>query len=211
MTSLTPLLIGAALAQGVKWKDAGHDLTISVNISPSNLLDEGFTDHVRRLLQQHHFPASSLVLEITETSVIENFEESKLVIAALAELGVVLSIDDFGAGFTSLSYLSSLAVRELKLDCKLITDLDAESLERDRQIVRSTIDLGHAQGFRVVAEGVEDRSTLDLLRNQRCDLAQGYFIGRPMPADKLDLRLKMQAAHDALVLDSEADMVSIGS
>ena len=189
MPLLTPLLIDAALTQGALWRDAGHYLSISVNISATNLLDEGFTEIIRGLLERHRFPASSLVLEITETSVIANFEESRSVIDALAELGVVLSIDDFGAGFTSLSYLSALAVRELKLDCKLITDLDAESLERDRELVRSTIDLGHAQGLRVVAEGVEDRSTLELLREQRCDLAQGYFIGRPMPADKLAIQL----------------------
>lgn len=89
-------------------------------------------------------------------------------------------------------HLASLAVRELKLDCKLITDLAAESRERDRELVRSTIELGHALGMRVVAEGIEDEATLDLLRDMRSDFAQGYFISRPMPAEKVDFRLNLR-------------------
>jgi EAL domain-containing protein (putative c-di-GMP-specific phosphodiesterase class I) len=172
---------------------AEHDLSVSVNISPTNLLDDGFTDLVVRLLARHDFPSRSLVLEITESSVIANFERSKSVIEELANLGVVLSIDDFGAGFTSLSYLSSLEVGELKLDCKMITDLSSQSRGRDRELVRSTIELGHGLGLRVVAEGVEDEATLDLLRELRCDLAQGYFISRPVLAEKIDFGLVVKA------------------
>ena len=188
MPSLTAMLIDDALAQSARWRDAGDDICVSVNISANNLLDGGFTNLVKRLTERHRCPAGSLVLEITETSIIEHFEQSKLVIEELADVGVVLSIDDFGAGATSLSYLSSLAVGELKLDRMLITDLAASSRGRDRELVRSTIQLGHALGLRVVAEGIEDEATLDLLRDLKCDLAQGYFIGRPIPADKLAFR-----------------------
>jgi EAL domain-containing protein (putative c-di-GMP-specific phosphodiesterase class I) len=182
MPALTALLLDDALAQGSKWAQARPSLTVSVNISASNLLDHGFTDLVRDLLGRHRFPPSRLTLELTETSVIDNFEQAKLVIDELASIGVIVSVDDYGAGFTALSYLSSLAVRELKLDMGLVTNLASLARERDRELVRSTIELGHALGLRVVAEGIEDEATLDLLRQLQCDLAQGYFISRPVPA-----------------------------
>jgi diguanylate cyclase (GGDEF)-like protein len=185
MPALTALLLDDALAQGSKWAQARPSLTVSVNISATNLLDHGFTDLVQSLLSRHRFPPSRLTLEITETSVIENFEQAKLVIEELASVGVIVSVDDYGAGFTALSYLSSLAVRELKLDMGLITNLASAARERDRELVRSTIELGHALGLRVVAEGIEDEATLDLLRQLQCDLAQGYFISRPVLADKV--------------------------
>jgi diguanylate cyclase len=93
-----------------------------------------------------------------------------------------VSIDDFGAGFTSLAHLSGLSVRELKLDRVFITGLGGGGRERDLQLVRSTVELAHALGLRVVAEGIEDAPTLELLSNLGCDLAQGYYISRPKPA-----------------------------
>ena len=96
-------------------------------------------------------------------------------------MGVVVSVDDFGTGFTSLAYLSSLAVGELKLDRSFTTHV----ANRDRQLVRSTIELGHALGLRVVAEGVEDSDTLELLTELGCDVVQGYFIGMPEPATEV--------------------------
>jgi EAL domain-containing protein (putative c-di-GMP-specific phosphodiesterase class I) len=174
-----------------------------VNISPTNLLDDGFTDLVKRLLERHDLPASSLALEITESSVIANFERSKSVIEELANLGVVLSIDDFGAGFTSLSYLSSLEVGELKLDRKLIADLSSPSRGRDRELVRSTVELGHGLGLRVVAEGVEDEATLDFLRELRCDFAQGYFISRPMLADKIDFSVVVKTPPEDVMAEQK--------
>ena len=100
-------------------------------------------------------------------------------------MGIVVSIDDFGAGFTSLAYLSSLAVGEVKLDRSFITRLAGEEPERPAQLVRATIALIHALGLRVVAEGVEDEATLSLLSDFGCDLAQGYFIDVPRPAGEL--------------------------
>jgi diguanylate cyclase (GGDEF)-like protein len=185
MPGLTALLLDEALAQGSKWAQARPSLAVSVNISATNLLDHGFADLVRDLLSRHRFPPSRLTLEITETSVIDNFEQAKVVIEELASIGLIVSVDDYGAGFTALSYLSSLAVRELKLDMRLVTNLASAARERDRELVRSTIELGHALGLRVVAEGIEDEATLDLLRQLQCDLAQGYFISRPVPADKV--------------------------
>lgn len=188
MQPLTALVLDMALAQCAEWWSNGRFLAISVNISSTNLLDPGFTDLVVGLLEQHHLPAEALVLEITETSIITDFEASQAVITRLRDVGVLVSIDDFGAGYTSLAYLSNLAVRELKLDCALITGLGANREERDLELVRATIDLGHAMGLRVVAEGIEDGATLDLLRDLGCDLAQGYLISKPMPASELAFR-----------------------
>jgi diguanylate cyclase len=160
---------------------------MSVNITAANLLSEGFTELVDGLLARHGLDGSTLILEITETTVITDFQASQRVIAALRERGVDVSIDDFGAGFTSLAYLNKLAVGELKLDRTFIAGLTANANERDTELVRATIHLGHALGLRVVAEGIEDGATLDLLAGLGCDLAQGYFIGKPKPAGELSL------------------------
>jgi len=188
MEDVTRLVLDKALAQCAAWRREQPGLAVSVNVSASNLLDAGFTDLVRDLLGRHRVPPEGLVLEITETSIITDFEHSRRVIERLRDLGIVVSIDDFGAGFTSLAYLSSLAVRELKLDRTFITGLGAGRTGRDFELVRATIELGHAMGLRVVAEGIEDATTLDLLGELGCDCAQGYFISRPMPPDELAFR-----------------------
>jgi EAL domain-containing protein (putative c-di-GMP-specific phosphodiesterase class I) len=160
-------------------------VAVSVNVSSTNLLDAGFTAMVQESLERHSLPSEALALEITETSIITEFDRAKLVVDDLSELGIVVSIDDFGTGFTSLAYLSGLSVGELKLDRTFITSLADAQNERDLQLVRSTIDLGHALDMRVVAEGIEDGGTLDLLRQLGCDIGQGFFIGMPAPADGL--------------------------
>jgi predicted signal transduction protein with EAL and GGDEF domain len=197
MRSITALVLEQALAQCSTWRHTGRYLAVSVNISATNLLDDGFADLVRRLLEKYLLPADALVLELTETSIISEFERSRLVIEELRSLGLVVSIDDFGAGFTSLAYLSNLAVGELKLDRTFIASLATRPSGRDFELVRSTIDLGHALGLRVVAEGIEDRETLDLLSAIGCDLAQGYFISRPKAANDLSFRSDPAAARAA--------------
>ena len=187
MRPVTELVLDMALAQCATWRGAGQQLAVSVNVSTSNLLDPGFSEFVEELLERHGLPAEALVIEITETTVITDFEGSKAVIERLEAVGIIVSIDDFGAGFTSLAHLSSLAVGELKLDRSFITAHGGDK-GRDLELVQATIELGHTMGLRVVAEGIEDGVTLDLLRGFGCDLAQGYFISRPMPADQFRLR-----------------------
>jgi diguanylate cyclase (GGDEF)-like protein len=194
MRAITELVLEQALSQCSTWRHSGRYLAVSVNISASNLLDDGFAEFVRRLLEKYCLPADALVLELTETSIISEFERSRQVIEELRALGLVVSIDDFGAGFTSLAYLSNLAVGELKLDRTFIASLATKQSGRDFELVRSTIDLGHALGLRVVAEGIEDRDTLDLLSAIGCDLAQGYFISRPKAAQDLAFRSDPAAA-----------------
>jgi diguanylate cyclase (GGDEF)-like protein len=188
MGRLTTWVLTEALEQCAAWRAAGRAMVVSVNISATNLLEAGFTDRVRDLLERHELPASALVLELTETSIITEFERSKVVIEELRDLGLVVSIDDFGTGFTSMAHLTSLAVRELKLDRTFITSLATAENGRDLQLVRATIDLGKALGLRVVAEGIEDSATLKLLSELGCDLAQGYLIGKPKPANELTFR-----------------------
>jgi diguanylate cyclase (GGDEF)-like protein len=187
MDVLTELVLERALTQCAQWRAAGMDLAISVNISTTNLANPDFAKVVERVLRSCRVPAEALVLEITETTAIIEFDRCKRVIEELRDLGLVVSVDDFGAGFTSLAYLSSLAVGELKLDRSFISGLATADEARDLALVRSTIDLAHSLGLRVVAEGVEDEASFELLADLACDVAQGYLIGKPQPADQVEL------------------------
>jgi diguanylate cyclase (GGDEF)-like protein len=187
MRELTGLVLDEALAQCARWHADGLQIAVAVNISASDLLDPGFPRHVEELLARYELPAAALVLEMTETTAIADFERSQLAIQQLHDIGLVVSVDDFGAGFTSLAYLGSLAVKELKLDRSFITRLAETTQGRDLALVSATVELAHALGLRVVAEGVEDDLCLGLLTGLRCDLVQGYVISKPMPADELEL------------------------
>jgi diguanylate cyclase (GGDEF)-like protein len=187
MGAITRRVLNDAIAQCAIWHSEGTPLTVSVNISASNLLEHGFAELVRSLLAHHRVPSQALVLEITETSVIGDFDRAQQVIQEFCDLGVEVSIDDFGAGFTSLAHLSGLAVKELKLDRVFIAKLTAHDGDRTLDLVRATIELGHALGLRIVAEGIEDKATMDLLAELGCDLGQGYLISIPKPAGRLGL------------------------
>lgn len=187
MPALTELVLNDAVAQCAKWRGEGREITVSVNVSASNLLDDGFADLVTSTLRRHDVPPQALVLEITETCMITDYDRSRRVIEHLRDIGVTTSIDDFGAGFTALAYLGDLAVGELKLDRSFVADLATRERRRDLELVRSTIGLGHALGLRVVAEGIEDRETLQLLGEFGCDVVQGYVVSKPAEPDALEL------------------------
>jgi diguanylate cyclase (GGDEF)-like protein len=187
MGRLTNRVLADALTQCAAWRDAGRRMRVSVNVSVGDLLDPAFPAAVAALLADRRLGAEALMIEITETSIIAEFERAQRAVARLRALGVGVSIDDFGAGFTSLAYLNELAVDELKLDRRFIAPLAGGARGRDAELVRATIALGHALGLRVVAEGIEDAAALELLRELRCDVAQGYAIGRPVPAAELTL------------------------
>ena len=185
MQSLTALVLERAVEQCAAWQAGGQPLTVSVNVSATNLLDSGFSGSVMAALARHHVAPASLILEITETTIIRDFDLCKLVIAQLRNLGLGVSIDDFGAGVTSLAYLGSLAASELKLDRSFLSRLATGDTERNVALVRATIALGHKLNMRVVAEGIEDLEALNLLTSIGCDLAQGYYISQPMRAQDL--------------------------
>ena len=184
---LTEIVVDMALAQCAGWHAEGHDVAVCVNLSTTNLLNPDLPEMVMAALARHQLAPQKLVLEITETTAITDFERAKDAILRLRDLGMVVSVDDFGAGFTSLAYLSSLAVGELKLDRSFILGLATSEDSRNLALVRSTIDLAHALGLRVVAEGVEDKASFDMLVGLRCDLAQGYLISKPKQADEVEL------------------------
>ncbi len=188
MGPLTTFVLEEALDQLARWRSSHPSLTVSVNISTTNLLSDDFPELVMGLLAERGLPPQVLVLEITETTAIADVDRCRDMTQQLRDLGLVVSVDDFGAGFTSLAYLSSLAVRELKLDRSFINGLSTAYDARDVALVGSTIQLAHSLGLRVVAEGVEDESCLNLLTGLDCDVAQGYLISSPKPASELSLQ-----------------------
>jgi EAL domain-containing protein (putative c-di-GMP-specific phosphodiesterase class I) len=166
---------------------------VAVNLSVSNLQDVALPDQVEMLLDAFDVPASALILEITEDVLMADAARSQQVMAGLRRLGVRLSIDDYGTGYSSLSYLRALPVDELKLDRSFVSDLTSD--ERAAAIVRSTLQLSRDLGMSLVVEGVEDAATLAALRAWGCDFAQGYHIGRPMPAERFLTWLAARPAH----------------
>ncbi|SDZ39887.1 diguanylate cyclase (GGDEF) domain-containing protein [Micromonospora pattaloongensis] len=180
---LTYHLIDVAVAQAAAWHHAGAPLVVSVNVSPRCLLDPQFAPRVRAALASSGLPAGLLQLELTETSVMTEPERSREVLRQVREHGVKVSIDDFGTGFSSLAQLKRLPADELKIDRTFVREL-ADDPE-DVVLVRSAVDLAHNLGLSVVAEGVEGLDALALLAELGCDLAQGFALSRPVPADEL--------------------------
>ncbi|MBU1192320.1 MAG: EAL domain-containing protein [Gammaproteobacteria bacterium] len=171
-----------ALQQCAHWHAAGIDLTVAVNLSMESLLDPQFPVQLVSLLKRSDVPPSCLILEITESVFLSEHARVSGVLARLREQGVQFSIDDFGTGHSSLSRLRKLPVGELKIDRSFVKDMVDD--RDDAVIVRSTVDLAHNLGLAVIAEGVENEVSLNLLRDMGCDMAQGYYIGRPQPADE---------------------------
>ncbi len=184
MRALTMEVLDQALRQQLRWREVGRAIPVAVNLSPSNLLDTRLPEDVTALLSHHGIAAELLELEITEETLMRDVERGLDVLARLSESGIELALDDFGTGYSSLGQLRRLPVRELKIDRSFVMQILASS--DDAAIVRSTIQLGRSLGLHVVAEGVESAAHLDLLRSYGCHAAQGYHIGRPMPADALE-------------------------
>ena len=180
---LTDDVLDGTVRALVRLDTAGHPIGLSMNISPHDLLDELLVDRVARRLDQHAVDPGRLTLEITEGTLLYDSPRTRANIARLREMGVHLSIDDFGTGYSSLQYLRQLPVSELKIDRGFIVDLVGN--DQDETIVRSTIDLGHHLGLRVVAEGVETDAIAERLRLLGCDVAQGYGISRPVPLGRM--------------------------
>jgi diguanylate cyclase (GGDEF)-like protein len=166
------------------WRARGLDLKLAVNLSVRDLGDRTLPEHVSDLLLQADVPPDRLTLEITESAVMRDPDAALVVLERLAALGVDLSVDDFGVGQSSFSYLRRLPVAELKIDQSFVRPLAASA--DDRSIVRAIVELARALNLRVVAEGVEDADSLQLLANFGCDGAQGYFIARPLDAERFE-------------------------
>jgi EAL domain-containing protein (putative c-di-GMP-specific phosphodiesterase class I) len=178
---LTRWVLNEALRQANAWRAAGVDLAVAVNLSARNLLDPELSETISSLLQAWSIAPERLILEITERTILstQDFEALRL----LHDLGVRLAIDDFGTGYSTLTYLRNLPLSEVKIDRSFVTDMINN--QDDATIVRSTIDLGHSMGLKVVAEGVDNAQTVEALAAFKCDLLQGFFIGRPMPGSEI--------------------------
>ncbi len=176
---LSRWVLDAALRQVNRWRQDGLDLAVAVNLSMRNLHDPEIADMIRQRLARWGVPTHRLTIEITENSLMADAARAMEVLTRLRSMGVGISIDDFGTGYASLAYLKRMPVHELKIDKSFVAHMATDN--SDAAIVRSTVGLAHDLGLSVVAEGVEDQETWDLLCAVGCDIAQGYFISRPLP------------------------------
>ncbi|MGH2854559.1 MAG: aminotransferase class I/II-fold pyridoxal phosphate-dependent enzyme [Solirubrobacteraceae bacterium] len=188
--ALTRRMLDLALSQIKVWREDGFDLHVAVNTTVADLQDTEFPAEVAVTLQAHGLPPEALVLEVTENMVLADPVRVGDVLAQLGELGLGLSLDDFGTGFSSLTHLKSLPVGEVKIDRSFVGRMTTDPV--DAAIVQATIQLAHSIGIRVVAEGIEDQVTWSSLVANECELVQGYALSRPLPALELETLLRAQ-------------------
>lgn len=176
-------VINEACRQAAEWARNGTTMRVAINISAHQLREHDLAARIEAALLLHGVQASQLLCEITESVAMDDLKATQRTFDALARIGVFLSIDDFGSGYSSLNYLRQLPARQLKIDRSFVKDL--ESSEDARAVVSAVVKLAHALGLRVVAEGVETSGQRDVLRDMHCDELQGFFFARPMSADSL--------------------------
>ena len=181
MGALTRLVLDTAVGQLAQWHRAGVPISVAVNLSASDLLDAALAEKIAALLAEHDLPAFALELEITESVLMTDPERARKVLEELRQLGLQLAVDDYGTGYAALAYLRDLPIDELKIDRSFVAHVTTDP--RSAAIVRSTIELAHALGLTVVAEGVEDQEVLNAVKGFGCDFAQGYHFSRALPAD----------------------------
>jgi diguanylate cyclase (GGDEF)-like protein len=177
---ITTWVLNEAVRQCMEWRKLWPNFNMSVNLSVQNLHDVALLNQVRSLLADDGVPAASLTLEITESDIMTDPIRAKEILESLHMMGIALSIDDFGTGYSSLSYLKQLPVDEIKIDKSFVMEMIED--ENDAVIVKATIDLAHNLGLRTVAEGVTDPEIWRYLEFLQCDIAQGYFVARPLKA-----------------------------
>lgn len=192
---LTDFVLEKAVAAAAVINSRGYDFDIAVNLSARLLTDKGFTLRLSALLARNGLAPRHLTLELTETAALSDNGEGLIMIARLRDLGINISIDDYGTGLSTLEYLKKIPANEIKIDQSFVKGIaDNRS---DRLMVQSTIGLAHSLGRKVVAEGVEHHSILDALIDMECDIAQGFAIGRPMSVDSLTKRLATENRRSA--------------
>jgi EAL domain-containing protein (putative c-di-GMP-specific phosphodiesterase class I) len=180
LPSLTRWVLNSAMRQQRQFLDAGLRVTMAINVSPVDLRERDFCELVEQALQTWSIPPGDITIEITETAPVHDPREAVLLLERLKLIGVRLSIDDFGSGYSSLSLLRQLPVDEIKIDQQFVRGLLGSKQNLD--IVRTTLALAANFGLRTVAEGIEDDTTLHMLRDMGCELGQGYGIARPAAA-----------------------------
>jgi EAL domain-containing protein (putative c-di-GMP-specific phosphodiesterase class I) len=166
-----------------EWNREGLSVNVSVNLSVRDLFDVTLPDQIKEILKRHEMPADKLLLEITESTIMEDPNQVRGILQNLSGMGVRIAIDDFGTGYSSLAYLKNLPVDEIKIDKSFVLEMDKDN--DDATIVRSTIELGHTLGLSVVAEGVERAEAWEMLQSLGCDAAQGYYMERPLAPENV--------------------------
>jgi diguanylate cyclase (GGDEF)-like protein len=173
-----------ALTKTSDWRKSGFDISASINLSPTNLLDPGLTDIIERLPDLYEVPPQKIIFEITETALMSDPNLSMSVLSHINQMGFKFSIDDFGTGYSSFAYLAKLPVSEIKIDKSFVMGMLKN--ETNYIIVHTTIEMAHNLGLEVVAEGVENEEILNELNLMGCDMAQGYFINKPLTSSDFD-------------------------
>jgi diguanylate cyclase (GGDEF)-like protein len=193
ITPVTTWLLDRAVEQVSAWRASGWDLTVALNITVKDLCSDGFVERVAASLSHHRLPSSALQLELTEGSLFADSTRARAALKDLVAMGVSLSLDDFGTGWSSLGQLRELHVNEIKVDRSFVSRMATDP--RDRAIVTAVVNLGRGLGISVVAEGVEDEQTWRLLAALGCDRVQGWALSRALPAEELDPWLAERMAH----------------
>lgn len=183
ISELTIWIMEQAIRHCSEWSRLGFNMHVAVNLSAWNIQDPKLPETLHKLVEKYDIDPSLIELEITESTVMNDPVRAREVLYEISKMGLGVIIDDFGTGFSSLSYLKLLPVNGLKIDKSFVIDMFND--ENDRIIVQSTIDLAHNLGLSVVAEGVEEKDALNILREYRCDFAQGYYFSRPLTSDGL--------------------------
>jgi EAL domain-containing protein (putative c-di-GMP-specific phosphodiesterase class I) len=197
---ITTWVLDTAVRQCMEWRKTWPNFSMSINLSVQCLHDVAMLNQVRSLLKDDEIPASCLTMEITESDIMTDPIRAREILESLHMMGITLSIDDFGTGYSSLSYLKQLPVDEIKIDKSFVMEMVAD--ENDAVIVRATIDLAHNLGLQTVAEGVTSQEIWNYLEFLQCDIAQGYFIARPLTASAF--KQKMLAKDWMKSLSAEA-------
>jgi len=195
--AVTQMVLEEAARQWRAWADEGRNLPVAVNLSMRDLVDPGLPGEIAMLLSRWRMPAAMLKLEVTETSIFSDPHRTEDVLERLGAMGLRLSVDDFGTGCSSLASLKRLPIDEIKIDGSFVSAMSAR--DEDEIIVRSMIELAHSLGLSVVAEGVEKRAVIERLAELGCDVAQGYYLCRPVPSEELAIWLDQHPDSGAAV------------
>jgi EAL domain-containing protein (putative c-di-GMP-specific phosphodiesterase class I) len=192
----------ATCRQGRLWQSRGHNIRLGVNLAPSQLLSGDLAATVDAMLRETGFSPSLLELEVTENILLADDDSALRIFRRIQDLGVRIAFDDFGTGYASMTYLKKFPLDRLKIDKSFVRDLRANA--DDAAIVGSTIGLSKMLGLAVIAEGIEDRPTAELLRSMGCDEGQGFYFGRPVPAAEFEQKFLAKDVHPVLGVDTPA-------
>ncbi|MGE0109439.1 MAG: EAL domain-containing protein [Bdellovibrionales bacterium] len=188
MPPMTELVLNTAIKQAARWYHAGEDLTVSINITASSLLELTLPDHITELCQAQQVPTEKLILEVTEAEAMRDVTRTMDVLLRMRIRNIGVSIDDFGTGHSSLRELQRMPFSQMKIDKSFVMDM---ANNKDcAVIVNSIIDLGHNLDLKIVAEGVEDVRVWRMLDERKCDYAQGFYMAKPMPAEEFNRWLR---------------------